>query len=123
MKRVQKDKRNELVRFTTALYRKLLPHALARAREQAGLSIEEAASQSGMNELTIRNHEFGTHLPAMDYFLVELQIYGLDFGRFHELLVEAYNDLVDEEMSQRVDHLEARLKVLEEASTPTTKAG
>jgi len=109
------------MRFHAELHKKLLPHALKRAREQAGLSIEEAASRSGISELALQNHEFGTHLPAMDCFLFELQTYGLDFGRFHELLLEVYSDLIDDDISGRMNELETRLKALEEASTTAAR--
>lgn len=111
------------MRFDAALYKKLIPKALKRAREQAGLSIEEAAKQTGITTSTFYNNEFGIHLPAMDYFLLELQIYGLDFGRFHELLLEVYADLVHDETSERMDKLELRLQAMEEGLTPNVKAG
>jgi len=102
------------MRFHAAVHKKLIPIALKRAREEVNLSIEEAAQKSGIDQLTIQNHEWGKNLPTMEYFIFELQTYGLDFGRFHELLVEVYADLRHEEVSGELDELKKKLESFEE---------
>ena len=104
------------MRFHAAVHKRLIPMTLKRAREEANLSIEEAAQRSGIDQLTIQNHEWGRNLPTMEYFIFELQTYGLDFGRFHELLVDVYADLRHEEVSGEVDKLKKKLESFEETS-------
>ncbi|MBN2295775.1 MAG: helix-turn-helix transcriptional regulator [Pirellulales bacterium] len=109
------------MRFDAAAHKRLIPAALKRARQEASLTIDEAAAESGINPLTIQNHEWGTNLPSMDYFILELQTYGLDFGRFHELLVEIYADLRHEEVSGELDKLKERLACIEVSSCRVAK--
>ncbi len=103
------------MRFNAATNKQLIPAALRRAREEAGPSIEEAARKSGIDPLTVQNHEWGKNLPTMEYFIVELQTYGLDFGRFHELIVEVYADLRYEVICDELDRLKQKLEPSEEA--------
>lgn len=109
------------MRFHAAVHKKLIPMALKRARKEANLNIEEAAQKSGIDQLTIQNHEWGRNLPTMEYFIFELQTYGLDFGRFHELLMEVYADLRHEEVCGELDELKKQLESSEETfrKTPT----
>jgi len=94
------------------VYYELTPTVLRKAREKAGLSIEEAAARSPVHQLTIENYERGRNLPWLPYFLQLLDLYGLDFCGFHELAVDEFVNRRHKALCERVDGLEQRLEAL-----------
>ena len=104
--------------LTAKQLKKLIPLALKRAREQRGFTIDQAVLQSKIDKLTLENHERGINLPNMHFFLLELQTYGLDFGRFHELLLEVDNEMRQKELEEKIQQLEQRLLALEQSVKP-----
>jgi transcriptional regulator with XRE-family HTH domain len=75
--------------MTSKEIRKLFPKALHLARQDAGLSLTEAAHKAGISPLALENHETNQNLPQLEHFLDELEAYGMDFMAFHECLLEA----------------------------------
>jgi transcriptional regulator with XRE-family HTH domain len=49
-------------------YESLIPKALKKARERAGLSVEEAAQRTGISIPAIGNYEVGKNLPLTRIF-------------------------------------------------------
>ncbi len=95
------------------VYSELTPTVLRKAREKAGLTIREAAAKCPVHELTIENYERGRNLPWFPYFLQLLDLYGLDFHRFHELVVDEFINRRHDKLCDKVDSLEQRLEILE----------
>ena len=69
--------------LTSEELKRLIVLALRRARERSSLSIDEAAAKTGINQLTLENHERGRNLSSMEYFFVVLEAYGLDLVTFN----------------------------------------
>lgn len=104
-------------------YAHLIPKALKKARERAGLSIEEIAQRTKISIPAIGNYEWGKNLPLMPYFLCLLDLYKLDLTQFHELLMHLYYGQVHQETARRIGDLEQRIKTLEEATTARAQVG
>ena len=97
-------------------YTKLIPNALQKAREQAGLGMEEVAARTGINILTIQNYEEGKNLPLMPYLLSLLEFYRLNLGQFHDMVVDIHSNELCEETSRQIADFEQRLSRLEAAT-------
>jgi transcriptional regulator with XRE-family HTH domain len=86
-----------------------LPAVLRRAREKAGLDIEEAANRARVSTATILNHESGAHRPSIESLFDLLSAYGLGLAEFEFLLMDADREDEIQGLTERVAQLEARL--------------
>jgi len=102
-------------------YTKLIPNALQKAREQAGLGMEEVAARTGIDILTLQNYELGKNLPWMPYLLSLLEFYRLNLGQFHDMVVDIHSNELCEQTSKQIGDLEQRLSRLEEAARVDTR--
>jgi transcriptional regulator with XRE-family HTH domain len=91
----------------------LMPRALLEGRTRANLSVEELAGKAGISSQAVNKHESGSNLPQGEVFLKELDVLGLDFGSFHELMLELRASQRVEKLAAALEKLSSRVSTLE----------
>jgi transcriptional regulator with XRE-family HTH domain len=87
-----------------------LPGVLRNAREEEGLTVQQAAAATGFSPQTIENSERpGRPYPALEYLLGLLDAYGVSLRDLEELLREERG----RQLRSHVEGLERRVAKLE----------
>lgn len=87
-----------------------LPRVLRNARQEAGLTVQQAAAATGFSPQMIESSERpGRPYPALEYLLGLLDAYGVSLRELEELLREERG----KQLRSRIEGLERRVAKLE----------
>jgi len=98
------------MRLTADKILRRLPAVLRSAREEAGLTVQQAAATTGFSPQTIEHSEKpGRPYPALEYLLGLLDAYAVSLRELEDLLREEGG----RQLRSSIEELERRLTVIE----------